>query len=139
MQDHTYAVQRALYQLINRAGLSLDDEKVAVYAYAPPGSSAPYILIDQVSTTPATATAACQIWECVFQLTILTSFQLAGDDEPSFQIQEQILSLLQGQQLELDGELQAQQISVTLLRKSTEYDQKSVNVLRYIRLRVLVY
>lgn len=112
---------------------------VPVFAYVPPGSRAPYVLLDQVSSVPLAGTNACQVWECIFQLTVVTEFDNQGDDEPSYQLQEQLLNLLQGTTLVVDQELQAHPIQIQLLRKATEYNQKTVAVLRYIRLKVRVY
>lgn len=139
MLDPNLAVQRALFQAITQANVNLNGAIVPVYAYAPTSNLVPYILLDQVSTVPVTIAHACKIWECIFQLTILTSFQNVGDDEPSLEIQGQILDILDSKRIPITGNYSMNPVAIQLLRKASEYDQNSVNVLRYIRVKIQVY
>jgi hypothetical protein len=137
--DPNLAVQRALFQAITQANVILNGAMVPIYAYAPTSATAPYILVDQVSTVPVTIAHACKMWECIFQLTILTSFVETGDDVPSLEIQGRILDILDSQRLPIKGGYSMNPISIQLLRKASEYDQNTVNVLRYIRVKIQVY
>lgn len=139
MPDPNLAVQRALFQAITQAAITLAGAPVPVYACAPGSTTAPYILLDQVSTVPLVEAAGCKIWECIFQLTILTSFNNVGDDEPSLEIQGQLVDALDHQRLPISAGYSMNPVTIQLLTKSSEYDQNSVNILRYIRVKIQVY
>ncbi|MET4072978.1 hypothetical protein ABIB44_000209 [Hymenobacter sp. UYCo722] len=114
---------------------------VPVYAYVPTEALAPYIVLSQVSTVPENGSMACRHWESVFQLTVLTEFPVAGQvsDLPALDIQGQVLAALDGQLLPLTNGFQMHPITIAQTRKLARYNQKTVEVLRYITVKMKVY
>lgn len=128
-------------QALRASGLVLGTKPVPMYTYVPSKAIAPYVVLDQVSTVPTTGSRACNHWESVFQLTILTSFGVADQvtDAPTLDILGQLLAALDGVSLPLMDEFQMHPIQVAQTRKASRFNQNSVEVLRYITLKIKVY
>lgn len=139
MRDPNYSIQVALIKTISDANVTLNDVAVPVYAYVPPGTPTPYILLDQVSTVPQNGARACADWESIFQLTVVTSFKNVGDDTASLVVQEQLVELLHEQPLILSGDFQLNSMRVDLTTKTSSYDNNTLFILRYIRLKLRVF
>ncbi|ALW86332.1 hypothetical protein AUC43_15315 [Hymenobacter sedentarius] len=134
-------LQKALYGTLSTAGLTFNGNPVSVYANVPPTAGAPYVVLDQISTVPLNGNVACKHWESVFQLTVLTAFEVAGQvsDLPGLDIQGQIMAALDDQYLPLTDGFQMHPIQVSQTRKLSRFTQNSVEVLRYITLKMRVY
>ncbi|WBA43167.1 DUF3168 domain-containing protein [Hymenobacter canadensis] len=141
MSDPNLIVQKALFSALNSSSITLNGAPVPLYAYAPSGAAAPYILIDQIVTLPVAGAVACAYWECFFQFTIITSFAIDGvaSDGPSLEISGQILSALEGQVLDLDQGFQMNPLTVVRTRKYAKSDSHSLKVLRYIEVKVKAF
>jgi Protein of unknown function (DUF3168) len=134
-------LEAALLQALNAAAITLAGAPVMVCTYVPPQAVAPYVLLSQVSTVPENGNVACRHWESVFQVTVVTSFPVAGQvsDHPALAIQNQVLAALDGQLLPLTDGFQMHPVQVAQTRKLPRYNQKTVEVLRYITLKLKVY
>ncbi|UPL50528.1 DUF3168 domain-containing protein [Hymenobacter sublimis] len=141
MFDPDIEVQKAIYAAVTTPVITLGDQVVPVYSHVPSTASAPYILLSQVSTAATSGAMACKYAECVFQLTILTSFPDPGIayDLPIYTISGQVVNALDGKKLPLADGYSMRPLVVDYKRNASRYNNNSLEVLRYIRVKTIVF
>lgn len=139
MIDPNLAVQIALFTKLNSSNITLNNVVVPVLAYVPQNTPAPYVLLDQISTVGGVGSANCIEFDCIYQLSVITSFINIGDDLPSLTIQSELVELLHNKRLTLGDGFECSPLDASRTRKLVSYNDKLVYVMRYIELRMKVY
>lgn len=137
--DPQLSLQKAVYGALQ--GLSLGEDGVPVYEFAPTTAQPPYVLLTQQTVSPRAILAGCRSWECTWLLDVVTSFTSKNQVSslPATRLAEEILQCLEGQRLPLGEEFQMAPVElVTTTMLTDNPTQETVDVHRYLRFRCQV-